>query len=101
VEALKGHEDPIYTSYRQVLKQYLGQRLEAKTKYKGTVCLKIKLEYSSFAIRVNIIKSSGDVEIDNWATKAALVANPYPRIPKEISSTFEFSPTLQLGESKE
>jgi outer membrane biosynthesis protein TonB len=53
------------------------------------------------ANRVNIIESSGDVEIDNWATKAALAANPYPKIPKEISSTFEFSPTLQLGESKE
>lgn len=48
VEALKGNEDPIYTSYRQVLRQYLGQRLEAKTEYKGTARLKIKIEYGSF-----------------------------------------------------
>jgi TonB family protein len=101
VKALKGNEDPIYTSYRQVLRQYLGQRLEAKTEYKGTVRLKIRLEYSSFATHVNIIESSGDVEIDNWATEAVLAAYPYPKIPKEIGSTSEFSPTLPLGESQD
>jgi hypothetical protein len=53
------------------------------------------------ANRVNIIESNGDVEIDNWGTKAALAANPYPKIPKEIGSTFEFSPTLQLGQPQE
>lgn len=97
VEALKGSEDPTYTSYRRVLKQYLGQRLEAKAEYKGTVRLKIKIEYGSIATSIKVIQSSGNLEIDRWAKRAALAANPYPKIPKEIGSTFEFSPTLQLG----
>jgi outer membrane biosynthesis protein TonB len=100
VEAHEGSEDPTYTSYRRVLKQYLGQRLEAKADFQGTVRLKIKLEYGSVATSVNIIESSGNLQIDNWAKTAALAANPYPRIPKEIGSTFEFSPTLQLGKTK-
>lgn len=97
VEALEGSEDPTYTSYRRVLKQYLRQRLEASAEYQGTVRLKIKLEYGSFATSVKVIQSSGNLEIDDWAKKAALAANPYPKIPKEIGSTFEFSPTLELG----
>ncbi len=97
-EALEGSEDPTYISYRRVLTQYLYQRLSAKAKYQGSVRLKIKLEYGSFATNVQIIQSSGDLELDSWAKKAALAANPYPKIPKEIGSTFEFSPTLQLGQ---
>ena len=98
VEALEGTEDPTYTSYRKVLTQYLGQRLEAKAEFQGTVRLKIKLEYGSFATSIKIIQSSGSNELDTWAKKAALAANPYPKIPKEIGSTFEFSPTLQFGQ---
>ena len=98
VEALEGSEDPTYTSYRRIATQYLQQRLEAKADLKGRVRLKIKLEYGSFATSVNIVESSGDLEVDSWAKKAALAANPYPKIPKEIGSTFEFSPTLQLGQ---
>ena len=97
VEALEGSEDPTFTSYRRVLQQYLGQRLEANADYQGTVRLKIKLEYGSFATSVKVIQSSGNLAIDDWAKKAALAANPYPKIPKAIGSTFEFSPTLQLG----
>jgi outer membrane biosynthesis protein TonB len=100
VEALEGSEDPTYSSYRRVLRQYLAQRLEANSALKGRVRLKIKLEYGSIATHVNIIESSGDLNVDNWAKKSALAANPYPKIPKEIGSTFEFSPTLQLGSSE-
>lgn len=100
VEALDGSEDPTYTSYRRIATQYLQQRLEAKAGLKGRVRLKIKLEYGSFATSVNIVESSGDLDVDSWAKKAALAANPYPKIPKEIGSTFEFSPTLQLGQTK-
>jgi protein TonB len=100
VEALEGTEDPTYTSYRKVLIQYLGRRLEANAEFQGTVRLKIKLEYGSFATSIKIIKSSGNIELDTWAKKAALAANPYPKIPKEIGSTFEFSPTLQFGAVK-
>jgi outer membrane biosynthesis protein TonB len=78
----------------------LAQRLEANSALKGRVRLKIKLEYGSIATHVNIIESSGDLNVDNWAKKSALAANPYPKIPKEIGSTFEFSPTLQLGSSE-
>lgn len=100
VEALEGSEDPTYTSYRRVLQQYLSQRLEARADFHGSVRLKIKLEYGSVATSVNIIHSSGNLEIDNWAKRAALAASPYPKIPKEIGSTFEFSPTLQIGETR-
>jgi protein TonB len=97
VEALEGSEDPTYSAYRRVATQYLTQRLAANANLKGTVRLKIKLEYGSFATSVKVIQSSGNLEIDDWAKKAALAANPYPKIPKEIGSTFEFSPTLELG----
>ncbi len=100
VEALEGSEDPTYSAYRRVATQYLTQRLEANANLKGTVRLKIKLEYGSFATSVNIVQSSGNFDLDDWAKKAALAANPYPKIPKEIGSTFEFSPTLQLGQTK-
>lgn len=96
-EAKDGSEDPTYTSYRRVLREYLAQRLEAQPSLMGEVRLKIKLEYGSFATQVIVIESSGKPQLDDWARKAALAANPYPEIPKEIGSTFEFSPTLQLG----
>lgn len=99
VEALEGSEDPTYRSYHLVLTQYLNQRLAAKAEYKGSVRLKIKLEYGSIATSVQVIQSSGNTEIDHWAKTAALAANPYPKIPKDIGSTFEFSPTLQLGQT--
>ena len=98
VEAISGNEDPTYTSYLKVLSQYLGQRLQAKAGMKGNIRLKIKIQYGSIATSVKVIDSSGDQLIDDWAIKAALAANPYPSIPKELGSTFEFSPTLKLGE---
>lgn len=98
VEASEGSDDPTYRSYRRIATQYLRQRLEARPGLIGRVRLKIKLEYGSFATSVNIIESSGDLEVDSWAKKAALAANPYPKIPKEIGSKFEFSPTFQLGQ---
>ena len=98
VEAISGNEDPTYTSYLKVLSQYLGQRLQAKAGMKGNIRLKIKIQYGSIATSVKVIDSSGDQVIDDWAIKAALAANPYPSIPKELGSTFEFSPTLKLGE---
>lgn len=99
VEALDGYEDPTYRSYHKVLQQYLSQRLEASADLKGTVRLKIKISYGSIATSVNIIQSSGNLELDSWAKRAALAANPYPKIPKEIGTTFEFSPTLQFGQT--
>lgn len=99
VEALEGSDDPTYVSYRRILSLYLGQRLEAHPNLKGRVRLKIKLEYGSIATSIQIIESSGNALVDNWAKKAALAANPYPKIPKEIGSTFEFSPTLQIGKA--
>ena len=97
VEALSGHEDPTYRSYHKVLTQYLSQRLEASPTLKGTVRLKIQIEYGAIATSVTIIESSGDLDVDSWAKRAALAANPYPKVPKEIGSTFEFSPTLRFG----
>lgn len=99
VEALSGHEDPTYRSYHKVLTQYLGQRLEASPDLKGTVRLKIQIEYSAIATNVTIIESSGDLDVDSWAKRAALAANPYPKVPKEIGTAFEFSPTLHIGKT--
>jgi TonB family protein len=98
VEALEGTEDPTYTSYRKVLTQYLNQRLAAKAEYQGTVRLRIKLEYGSIATSIKIIQSSGNLEIDSWTKKAALAANPYPKIPKELGTTFEWTPTFKFGQ---
>jgi len=97
IEALDGNEDPTYTSYRNVLTQYLNQRLTIKAEYKGSVRLRIKLEYGSIATHVEIIQSSGNLEIDSWTKKAALSANPYPKIPKEIGTQFEWTPTFQFS----
>ena len=98
VEALEGSEDPTYTSYRKVVTQYLNQRLEASADLKGTVRLKIKIEYGSIATSITIIQSSGNLELDSWAKRAALSANPYPKIPKEIGTKFEWTPTFQFGQ---
>ncbi len=97
VEALEGNEDPTYSAYRRVATQYLEQRLELSSEKEVSIRLRIKLEYGSFATSVNIIQSSGDFDVDNKIKKAALSANPYPKIPKELGSTFEFSPTFVVG----
>lgn len=98
VEAHSGSDDPTYTSYLRILSQYLGQRLKAKSGMQGVIRLKIKIQYGSIATSVKVIDSSGDPAVDDWAVKAALSANPYPEIPKELGNIFEFSPTFKLGQ---
>ena len=99
VEAFSGSDDPTYTSHLKILTQYLAQRLSAKDDLSGTVRLKIKIQYGSIATSVKVAVSSGNPALDDWAVKAALNANPYPKTPKQLGDTFEFSPTLKLGDS--
>ena len=98
VEAHSGSEDPTYTSYLQVLKQYIGQRVLSKPGMQGVLRIKMKIEYGSIATSVQVIESSGNAALDEWAKRAILSANPYPKIPEELGNTFEYAPTLRLGQ---
>jgi hypothetical protein len=89
--------DPTYTDYTKLLINYLSQYIEAPSKYKGTLRLKILIAYKRLPIAVEIIQSSGDIQLDNWAKIKAISAGPYPDVPESIGTTFEFSPTLIFG----
>lgn len=87
-------QNPTYTNYHKLLTQYLTQRLAAPEGFIGTVRLKIMLAYGGVPIAVNVIESSGNHQVDEWAKRQAIAAGPYPAIPKKLGSTFNFSPTL-------
>lgn len=94
VEAIEESRSPTYNNYHKQLTNYLTQYLAAPEGYEGTLRLKIQLAYGGVPIGVYIVESSGNREIDEWAKRQAIAAGPYPTIPKELGSTFEFAPTL-------
>jgi len=96
-EAIQESRSPTYNNYHKQLTNYLTQYLAAPKGYEGTLRLKIQLAYGGVPIGVYIIESSGNREIDEWAKRQAIAAGPYPAIPKELGSTFEFAPTLVFG----
>lgn len=90
--------DPLEQQYEQILLAHLRSKLTAPATLNGSVRLAIKFSYRQIATEVLVIRSSGNLPVDDWAVKAVLAANPFPTLPKEISSEYVFRPTLVIGE---
>lgn len=87
--------DPLERSYQQQLLAHLRERVIAPAQFTGSVRLELTLSYRQVATNVRVIRSSGDPLMDDWAVKAALSANPYPRVPDELPASYTFRPTIR------
>jgi len=87
--------DPLERSYQQKLLAHLRERVIAPAQFTGSVRLELTLSYRQVATNVRVIRSSGDPVMDDWAIKAALAANPYPRVPAELPASYTFRPTIR------
>lgn len=87
--------DPLERSYQQLLLAHLRERVIAPAQFTGSVRLELTLSYRQVATNVRVIRSSGDPVMDDWAVKAALAANPYPRVPDELPASYTFRPTIR------
>lgn len=87
--------DPLERSYQQQLLAHLRERVIAPAQFTGSVRLELTLSYRQVATNVRVIRSSGDPLMDDWAVKAALAANPYPRVPDELPASYTFRPTIR------
>lgn len=87
--------DPLERSYQQQLLAHLRERVIAPAQFTGSVRLELTLSYRQVATNVRVIRSSGDPVMDDWAVKAALAANPYPRVPDELPASYTFRPTIR------
>lgn len=87
--------DPLERSYQQKLLAHLRERVIAPAQFTGSVRLELTLSYRQVATNVRVIRSSGDPVMDDWAIKAALAANPYPRVPDELPASYTFRPTIR------
>ncbi len=87
--------DPLERSYQQKLLAHLRERVIAPAQFTGSVRLELTLSYRQVATNVRVIRSSGDPLMDDWAVKAALSANPYPRVPDELPASYTFRPTIR------
>ncbi len=87
--------DPLERSYQQQLLAHLRERVIAPAQFTGSVRLELTLSYRQVATNVRVIRSSGDPVMDDWAIKAALAANPYPRVPDELPASYTFRPTIR------
>ena len=87
--------DPLERSYQQKLLAHLRERVIAPAQFTGSVRLELTLSYRQVATNVRVIRSSGDPVMDDWAVKAALSANPYPRVPDELPASYTFRPTIR------
>jgi len=87
--------DPLERSYQQQLLAHLRERVIAPAQFTGSVRLELTLSYRQVATNVRVIRSSGDPLMDDWAVKAVLSANPYPRVPDELPASYTFRPTIR------
>lgn len=91
------YSDPIERSYAQQILAHLDQHLIAPQHLRGQVRLSLTIRYGQIATQVEVIKSSGSAEVDDWVLKAVLAANPFPAAPAELTSPFIFRPTIDLS----
>lgn len=89
--------DPIERSYEQKLLAHLRSKLSAPEQLNGQVRLAIKFSYRQIATEVQVITSSGNASVDDWAVKSVLAANPFPSMPKELTDNYVFRPTLKIA----
>lgn len=89
--------DPLEQSYQQLLLAHLRSKVSAPAELNGSVRLAIKFNYRQIAAEVQVIRSSGDPRVDDWALKAVLSANPYPPVPTDFPTDYVFRPTLEIA----
>lgn len=87
--------DPLEYSYQQQLLAHLRQRLRAPAGLKGSVRLEIQFSYRQLATNIQVIHSSGNPRLDDWAMKAVMAANPFPPVPAELPANYVFRPTIK------
>ncbi|WP_430459963.1 TonB C-terminal domain-containing protein [Thalassolituus sp. LLYu03] len=90
--------DPVERQYQQQILAHLRQQVEAPAGFSGSVRLSLTIRYGQIATDVDIVRSSGDPAIDDWAVKAAIGANPYPQVPPQLPQPYHFRPTLSIGQ---
>ncbi len=89
--------DPRERSYQQQIMAHLRQHLLAPVGLQGKVRLELHIRYSSIATHVQVIVSSGSRQLDDWAVRAVLAANPFPPLPDDLEEPFIFRPTLRIA----
>lgn len=89
--------DPRERSYQQQIMAHLRQHLLAPVGLQGRVRLELHIRYSSIATHVQVIVSSGSRQLDDWAVRAVLAANPFPPLPDDLEEPFIFRPTLRIA----
>lgn len=90
--------DPLEYSYQQQLLAHLRQRLRAPAGLRGSVRLEIQFSYRQLATNIQVIHSSGNPALDDWAMKAVMAANPFPPVPAELPADYIFRPTIKTEE---
>ncbi|GGY37669.1 hypothetical protein GCM10011297_08520 [Bacterioplanes sanyensis] len=76
---------------------HLRQHLLAPSGLQGKVRLELHIRYRSIATHVQVIVSSGSRQLDDWAVRAVLAANPFPPLPDDLEEPFVFRPTLKMA----
>jgi TonB family protein len=89
--------DPFERSFQQQILAHMRNKIRAPNNLHGSVRLEIQYSYRQVITQVRIIRSSNDEELDDWAIKAILSANPYPSVPKDLPENYIFRPTLQVA----
>ena len=89
--------DPPERRYQQRLLAHLREKLTAPAELNGSVRLSLTLSYRQIATEVQVIRSSGDPRLDDWAVKAVIAANPYPRVPDDLPAAYTFRPTIRTA----
>lgn len=90
--------DPLEYNYQQQLLAHLRQRLRAPAGLQGSVRLEIQFSYRQLATNIQVIHSSGNPALDDWAMKAVMAANPFPPVPAELPADYIFRPTIKTQE---
>lgn len=90
--------DPLERSFQQQILAHLRNKIRAPESWHGSVRLEIQYSYRQIITQVRIIRSSQNDAFDDWAIKAILSANPYPKVPADLPENYVFRPTLQVAE---
>lgn len=90
--------DPLERSYQQQLKAHLHNHLLADESFNGSVRLELTIQYRQIATNVQVIRSSGNPALDQWAVRATIAANPFPKAPHELPDPYIFRPTIKVGQ---
>ncbi|WP_300425764.1 energy transducer TonB [uncultured Thalassolituus sp.] len=88
---------PEEAEYFRVLTAHLRARTPPHPPgLKGRVRLQVKIQYGSVITSVEVISSTGDTRLEQWARKVVLGISPVPAVPSGIKQPFYFRPTIEV-----